>query len=126
MDLKTERNQSAQKKETVRITAWLRLKGTSGVHLVQPCHSSRLPRSMFRQYLTISKDADSTTSLGNLGQCLVTLTVKRCFWMFRGNHLCFSVCSLPLVLLLGTTGMNVAPSFVHPPCRYFYILKRSP
>ena len=29
-------------------------------------------------------------------QCSVTLTVKKCFLMFRGNLLCFSVCPSPL------------------------------
>ena len=40
---------------------------------------------MSRQLLNISKYEDYTTSLGNLCQRLVTLTVKTCFLMFRWN-----------------------------------------
>jgi len=75
--------------------------------------------------LSASKDADATTSLGNLCQCLVTLTVKKCFLMFRGNLLCFSLCPLPLVLSLGTTKKSLDPS-LHPPFRYWSTLIRSP
>jgi len=52
---------------------------------------------------SISKDGDPTTSLGKLPQCSVTLTVKKCFLMFRGNLLCFSLCPLPLVLSVDTS-----------------------
>ena len=51
-----------------------------------------------RWVLNISKEGDSTTSLGNLCQCSVTFTVKKHFLMFRGNLLGFSLCPLPLVL----------------------------
>ena len=50
------------------------------------------------------------TSLGNLFQCSIALTVKKYFLMFRGNLLCFSLCPLPLVLSLGTTDKSLAPS----------------
>ena len=56
-----------------------------------PCSSratqSWLPRTMSRQVLSISKNRDSTTSPGNLSQFWVTLTVKKCFLMFRRNLL---------------------------------------
>jgi len=54
---------------THRTTEWLRLEGTSGDHLVQSTCSSRviyswLPRTVSRQFFNISKNSDSTTSLG--------------------------------------------------------------
>ena len=53
-------------------------------HLVQPpCKSrvtySRLHRTLSRQVLNISREGDSTTSLGSLFQCSVTLRVKKFF-----------------------------------------------
>ena len=72
------------------------------------------------------KDGDYTTSLGSLCQCSVTFPVKKCFLMFRGNLLCFSLCPLPLVLSLGTTEKSLAPSSLHPPFRYLCTLIRSP
>ena len=90
-----------------------------------PCLSrasySWLPRNMFRWLLSISKDGDSTTCLGNLCQCSVTRTVKKCFPMLRGNLLCFSVCPLPLVLSVGTTEKTLAPSSLHSPFRCVYM-----
>ena len=72
-----------------------------------PCSSrvtqSRLHRTASRWVLNFSREGDSTTSLGNLFQCSVTLRVKKFFLMFSWNFLCFSLCPLPLVLSLGTT-----------------------
>ena len=59
-----------------------------------------------------------TTSLGNLLQCSVTLTVKEWFLMFRWNILCFSLWPLPLVLALSTIEKALAPSSLHSPFRY--------
>ena len=39
------------------------------------------------QLLNISTDGDSTTSLGKLYQYLTTLTIKKCFLVFRQNFL---------------------------------------
>ena len=63
-------------------------------HLVQPsCQSrviySRLHRTLSRQIFNISREGDSTTSLGSLFQGSVTLRVKRFFLMFRRNFLCY-------------------------------------
>lgn len=75
----------------------MRLKGSCRSYVVWPSYSSpasqsELPRIMFRWLLDISKGRDSTTFLGCLCQCSVTPTVKKCFLMFRGNPLCFSLC----------------------------------
>jgi len=77
-------------------------------HPVQPsCRSrvtqSRLHRTSSRWVLSISRGGDSTTSLGSLFQCSVTLRGKKFFLMFRRNFPCFILCPLPLVLSLGTT-----------------------
>lgn len=69
------------------------MEGTSGSHLVQsPCSrkttQSRLPSTMSRWLFKISKEGDSVTSLGNLLQCSVTHTVKKCFLRFRRNFCC--------------------------------------
>ena len=65
----------------------LGLEGTSVGHLVQhPRRSrvtySRLQRTLSRWVLNISREGDSTTSLGSLCQCSVTLRVKKFFLMF--------------------------------------------
>ena len=61
-----------------------------------PCLSrvswSRLPRTVSSQVLNVSKDGDSTTSLGSLYQCSPTLlTIKQNFLYFNvypimGHH----------------------------------------
>ena len=97
-----------------RITECLGLEGTSVGHPAQPsCQSrvtqSRLHRTASRRSLNISREGDSTTSLGSLSQGSITLTVKF-FLVFSWNFLCFSLCPLPLVLSLGTTEKSLAPS----------------
>lgn len=56
----------------------------------------------------VLKEVDSTTSVGNLCQSSVTLTIK-CFLMFKQNLLFFSSCPLLLVLSLSTTKESLAP-----------------
>jgi len=48
--------------------------------------------------------------LRSLFQGSVTLRGKKFFHIFSWNFLCFSLCPLPLVLSLGTTGKSLAPS----------------
>lgn len=43
------------------------------------------------QHLNTARDGVCTTSLSDLSQCLVMLTVKMCFLAFTGNLLCFFV-----------------------------------
>ena len=87
-----------------------------------PCWSrvtqSRLHRTASKWVLNISREGDSTASLGSLCQGSVTLRGKKFFLMFSWNFLCFSLCPLPLVLSLGTTEKSLAPSSWHPPFRY--------
>jgi len=98
-----------------RITAWSGLEVTSVGHLVQPsCRSrvtqSRLQRTLSRQVSNISREGDSTTSLGSLGQGSITLRGKKFFLVFRRDFLCFRLCPLPLVLSLGTPDKSLALS----------------
>ena len=109
-----------------QITEWLKLEGTSRLHLVQSPYSeqvtkSTLPMTMFSWVLNISKSGDSTTSLGSLFQCLTTLTVKKVFLMFKFNFTYFSLCPLLLLLSLVTTERRLtsSPSFFSP-VRYLY------
>lgn len=102
-----------------RITEWLTWKEP----LVQPLCSSRvtwsqLPRTASRQLLIISKDENP---MNYLCQYSIILTVK-CFLMFRGNHLFFSLRSLPLFLSLDTTVKSLSHLL---PSHQLYTTKRS-
>lgn len=76
----------------------LKLEGTSGGIWSKPPCSCRatyhgwVPRAMSRWLLSISKAGDSTVPLGNLFQCPVTLTVKKCYLMFWQSLLFFISC----------------------------------
>lgn len=56
------------------------------IPLLKQSHLDRLPRTMHRWCLNISRAGDSITSLCNLWQWSVILTVKKCFVMFRWNR----------------------------------------
>ena len=71
---------------------------------------SRLHRTASRRGLNISREGDSTASLGSLGQGFITLRLKKFFLMFSWSFLCFSLCLLLLVLSLGTTEQSLALS----------------
>ena len=68
-----------------------------------PCPSSvtqsRGHSTASRQGLNISREGDSTASLGSLGQGSVTLRGKKFFLIFSWSFLCLSLCPLPLVLV---------------------------
>ena len=92
------------------------LVGTSEGCLVQlPCkeqeHHSwiRLLRA-----LKVSRDGASTTSLGNLFQCLTALTVKDFFLVSNLNQPYLSLKSFPLVLLPKALLKSLSPSFLQP------------
>ena len=68
----------------------------------------------------MSKDENSTASLGILCQCSVTLTMKGFLLMFGRNRLVFSLWPLPLVLSLSTSGKSLAVSSLLPLFRDSY------
>jgi len=84
-----------------RITECSGLEGTSVGP--SPCRSRvtqrRLHRTLSRRVWNISREADSTTSLGSLCQCSVTLRGKKFFLMVRRNFLSFQF--FPCTWLLG-------------------------
>ena len=113
-----------------KITEWLRLEETSGSHLVKPPAQAGPSRASCKDQsgwlLSIFKDGNSTTSLGNRCQWSATCTVKKVSWYSEGTSW-VSVCaySLSLVLSLGTTEKSLALSSFHPPFRYLHTLMRS-
>lgn len=84
---------------------------------------SRVLRAMLSQHLSISKNTDSTTSLGSLCQCLIPFTVNYIFLMFKWIFLYFKLCSCLFITSLGTTGKSLVPSSLLP-IRNLYTLSR--
>lgn len=75
-----------------RITAWVRLEGTSWDHVVQPPYASKvcwswLGRTASSQVFNKSTHRHFTTSLDNLLQWLITLTVN--FFIIKDSRLIF-------------------------------------
>lgn len=60
------------------------------------------------QIFNISTSEDSRASLGSLCRCLTTLTSKEVLSCVYMDLPVFSLCPLPLDLLLGTTGKSVS------------------
>lgn len=80
------------------------------VHLAHPFSSratqSRVPMPMAKWLLEITKE--TWQPLGSLCQCSVTHTVQKFFLIFLWNSLCFCLCLVPLILLLGSTEKSLA------------------
>jgi len=62
-------------------------------------HQTRLPRATSSLALNASRDGASTTSLGNLFQCVTTLCVKNFLLISNLNLPCLSLKPFPLVLI---------------------------
>lgn len=78
-----------------RIPDWLRLEGTSVGHLVQALlikkgHLDLAAQDQLEMSFEYLKHGGSTASLGYLCWYSITLRVKKCFLVFRGNLLCYS------------------------------------
>ena len=86
--------------------------------LLQQGHPELVPRTTSGELLKISEDGDYTTSLGSLCQCSVTCTVWKYFLMCRGNLVCSSLCTLFLILALGTDEQYLALSSLRSPFSY--------
>ena len=65
--------------------------------------------------LSVSRDGASTTNLGNLCQCLITLIVKNFFLISNLNLLYFSLRPFPLILSQQILLKSLFPSFLQPP-----------
>lgn len=108
-----------------------RLENTSWDQLGQALSSGRvsnirLPRPTSCWVLNVSKDADSTISLGNLFQYWITLRVKQWLSVFRWNFLVFNLCPSLLLLSASTAEKSLAHSSSFLPIKYSYTLLRSP
>lgn len=89
-----------------RLTEWLRLKGTSGGHLIQPLAQAEIPRGgcpgpspgFYR-----SPRREPPVSVQTPSKEVKQNKTKKHFLTLRGNLLCSSLYPLLLVLTLGTT-----------------------
>lgn len=111
-----------------RTTGWLRLEGTSVDHSPNPSAQATFPRAHHTIMCPVGLWVfpETAVSLGNLCWCSATLTEKMFFLMASRNSLSSSLCSLPLILLLGINEKNLTPSSWHPPIRLLYTSIRSP
>lgn len=91
-----------------KIRAWLRLEWISGVICFNTSAQAGPPTASCPGPCPdcIWMQGWKSNSLRKLLQCLVSLTVQKCFLMFRQGLLCFGFCTLPLVLSLGTTEVS--------------------
>lgn len=91
--IRKQNSKISQKKEKVEVGRdfW---RSSSSNFLLKQGHLAGSPGQCVQQFLSIYMDGDFTTSLSNLCQCSVILTLKQRFQMFRRNLLCFSLCPL--------------------------------
>ena len=79
-------------------------------------HQTRLPRATSSLALNASRDGASTTSLGNLIECVTTLYVKNFLSVSNLNLPCLSLKPFLLVLLLYTLVNSRTPSCLYAEC----------
>lgn len=113
-----------------RVMGWLRFEKPSGGHLIQALlkqdHLELVVQNHVQTVFENHRRGHSTASVDNLCQCWSHSHIKkRIFWSSE-LILCSSLCPLPLVQSLGSSGKCMVPSFFHPPFRHLYILIRSP
>ena len=77
-------------------------------------HAEQAAQHRIQGVLNISREGDSTTSLGSLGQGSVTLRGKKFFLTFRRNFLCFSRRSRALRFAGDTLWETHASHISHP------------
>lgn len=112
-----------------RTTEWVSLGGTTAGHLVwPPCSNRVIPEHTAQggsqHLLNIPSERDSTASLGDLFQCVVTHIVKQFSLRFSWKFLCIGICMFFLILLLGTiksVWCTKSSLYVHLKC--FSLLK---
>ena len=110
-----------------RITEWLTLEETSEGHLVQNSATAGSPRASCPgpcpAGFLITPCMETSQPLWV--PCSSSHSHSKSFLMFRWSIICFTVCPLPLVLSLSTTGNSLAPS-LYPRFIYLYTLIRFP
>ena len=88
-------------------------------------HQTKLPRATSSLAFYASRDGASTTSLGNLFQCVTTIFVKNFLLISNQNLPCPSLKPFPLVLLLSTLINNRSSSCLYTPFKYWKAALRS-
>jgi len=78
-------------------------------------HQTRLLRASSSLALNTAREGAATVSLGNLFQCLATLTEKNFFLISNLNLPSFSLKPLPLVLSLLALVKSPSPAFLQAP-----------
>jgi len=78
-------------------------------------HYTRLLRAPSSLALNTAREGAATASLGSLGQCFTTLTVKNFFLISHLNLPSFSLQPFPLVLSLHTLVKSPSPSSLSAP-----------